>query len=229
VIAAGHDLQEPLKTVKAYTQLLAKRSHDTDPLSESVLTHIEGGVDQVDALVGDLLAYIRLSREENSSFEYLSIDTAIDLAIWHLEGAIAESGAQITRTSMPSLMASKVQIAQLFQNLISNAVKFRHEQVPPEVHISSILEDGQWHFSVRDNGIGFDTAHAEHIFEPFHRLNGRSTQLTGLGLAVCRRIVEHHGGRIWAEAGPGPGSTFHFTLPNAPAPTPHGTPPTEAA
>jgi signal transduction histidine kinase/DNA-binding NarL/FixJ family response regulator len=216
ILAAGHDLQEPLRTIKAYTQLLARQGKDIDSASGSVLSRIEGGVDQMHALVSDLLSYTMLSRQEPTPSEHVSLDEPLDVALESLRRSITESGAEVTRAPLPSVMANKVQIIQLFQNLIANAIKYRKEGVPPVIRISARNASGHWRVSVDDNGIGFDPVNGEYIFEPFKRLQDRAIPGTGLGLAICRRIVEAHGGRIWAESQLGVGSCFHFTLPAVP-------------
>ena len=213
VFAAGHDLQEPLRTVRAHTQMLARREGGTDPVTQALLGYIESGVERMHALVCDLLAYTRLTGEEPAAFELVALNTQLDQALGSLQLAIEEAGAEITRDPLPEVMASGMQVAQLFQNLISNAVKYRRDDVPLRVHIGAIADGPNWRITVRDNGMGFDPAYSHHIFEAFKRLHGSGTPGTGLGLAICRRIVEAHGGRIWAESRPGQGSEFHFTLP----------------
>jgi len=215
VLTAGHDLQEPLRTIKAYTQLLARRNKNVDSESDSVVSRIEGGVDQMHALISDLLSYTMLSRDQPAASEVLDLEQPLDLALENLRSAITESGAEITRTRLPSVIANQLQMVQLFQNLVANAIKYRKEDIPPVIRISARNLSGHWRVSVDDNGVGFDPATSEHIFEPFKRLHDRGTPGTGLGLAICRRIVEAHGGRIWAESQPGVGSCFHFTLPGA--------------
>jgi signal transduction histidine kinase len=213
VFAAGHDLQEPLRTIRVHTQLLAQREGWTDPVAQALVGYIESGVERMHALVCDLLAYTRLTGEEPAGFERIALDTALDQALGSLQASLDEAGAEVTREPLPTVMAGGMQIAQLFQNLISNAVKYRREDVPLRVHVGAISDGPNWRITVRDNGMGFDPSYSNHIFEAFKRLHGTGTPGTGLGLAICRRIVEAHGGTIWAESRPGQGSEFHFTLP----------------
>jgi signal transduction histidine kinase len=215
VFAAGHDLQEPLRTIRAHTQLLARREGGSDPVAQALVGYIESGVERMHALVCDLLAYTRLTGEEPAAFKMLPLDTALDQALGSLQASIQETGAEITREPLPTIMAGGMQVSQLFQNLISNAVKYRREDVPLRVHVGAVADGLNWRITVRDNGMGFDPAYSSHIFEAFKRLHGPATPGTGLGLAICRRIVESHGGTIWAESRPGHGSEFHFTLPAA--------------
>ena len=129
--------------------------------------------------------------------------------------AIADSGAVITHDPLPSLPADQTQLTQLFQNLVGNALKFRRPEEPPRIHVAAAREDSAWRFSVRDNGLGIDPQFFDRIFIIFQRLHGREEYPgTGIGLAVCKKIVERHGGRIWVESEPGKGSTFHFTIPD---------------
>ena len=221
VFAAGHDLQEPLRTIRAHTQLLARREGATDPVAQALVGYIESGVERMHALVCDLLAYTRLTGNEPAAFEPISLDTALDQALGSLQASIQEAGAEVTRDPLPIITGSGMQIAQLFQNLISNAVKYRRDDVPLRVHVEAIAVGPNWRVTVRDNGIGFEPAYSNHIFEAFKRLHGPGTPGTGLGLAICRRIVEAHHGTIWAESRPGQGSEFHFTVP-APAVSPVG-------
>ena len=220
VQAAGHDLQEPLRTVKAYTQLLALQKGNGSPVPETILSRIEGGVDQMHALVSSLLTYTGLAGDQPAPIEPVSLDEAVDAAVSNLEVAIVESGATITRSELPEVLAARQHLVQLFQNLISNAVKYRREGVAPTINIDAQPTGAEWLVSVRDNGAGFDPGFADQIFQAFQRLSDRTTPGTGLGLAICRRVVETYGGRIWAESAIGQGSVFRFTLPRACAASP---------
>lgn len=215
VQAAGHDLQEPLRTIKTYTQMLARREGQTAPALAPVLTFIEGGVDQMHALVSDLLTYTSLANDEASAVQTVDLDEPLDLALKNLQTAIEEGSAEIERSPLPSVVASKQHMVQLFQNLISNAIKYRRQGARPEIVISAAPDGEHWRIVVRDNGSGFEPEYADQIFQAFKRLTSRDTPGTGLGLAICRRIVETYGGRIWAESLPGQGSIFQFTLPRA--------------
>jgi len=211
ILAVGHDLQEPLRSIKALTQLVARRHHEADA-SDDTLTHIESGVDQMNALVSDLLSYTRVSQDRDSPTEFLALDAALNLALSNLQFALEQSDCRIMQQPLPCVFGVKSQLVQLFQNLISNGIKYRRPEVTPKIEISCSEDKDQWSISVRDNGTGFDAGMTDYIFEPFKRLHGRDIGGTGLGLAICRRIVECHGGRIWAESVIEEGSAFHFTL-----------------
>jgi light-regulated signal transduction histidine kinase (bacteriophytochrome) len=170
-------------------------------------------------LIMDLLKYSRVGTR-GKPFEPTDCDAVLNDALANLRQAIQESGAAITHDPLPTVAGDAVQLGQLFQNLIANAIKFRSEAAP-SIHVTAREEDGETVFSVRDNGIGIDVRHAERVFQIFQRLHERGRYPgTGIGLAVCKKIVARHGGRIWVESSPGEGSTFHFTL--APRPDPKG-------
>jgi light-regulated signal transduction histidine kinase (bacteriophytochrome) len=210
---ASHDLQEPLRKVKSFTQLLAEHyGGQLDEKADKYINYIVDGASRMQTLITDLLTYSRVSTKGNP-FEPTSCDDVLDRAIDNLEFSIKETSATIVRDPLPTVMADAVQLVQLFQNLIGNAIKFHGETVP-RINISAQRQNAEWVFSVKDNGIGFDPQHAERIFAIFQRLHARDEYPgTGIGLAVCKRIIERHGGRIWAESAPGQGSTFRFTLP----------------
>jgi PAS domain S-box-containing protein len=213
--AASHDLQEPLREVAGFVRLLEKRSGgQLDEKAQEYTKYIVGGVTRMKELIQDLLEYSRL---ETQGKELKPVDSSRSLAkaLSNLGTAIGESGATITHEHLPTVKADRLQMVSLFQNLIGNAIKFRGTETP-RVHISAERKGGEWVFSVRDNGIGIDPQFAERIFIVFQRLHGREEfPGTGIGLAICKRIVERHGGRIWVESEPGKGSTFFFTLPSA--------------
>jgi signal transduction histidine kinase len=163
-------------------------------------------------LIRDLLEYSRVGHGELQR-EAVPADEVLDRARENLAARIAEKGASLTADPLPTVHADAKQLTQVFQNLLSNALKFSDDDVP-EVHVSASLFPSEWRFSVRDNGIGIDPRHAERIFQPFARL-GAAKEGTGIGLAICQKIVEHHGGKIWVEARPGSGSIFHFTIPDS--------------
>jgi light-regulated signal transduction histidine kinase (bacteriophytochrome) len=166
-------------------------------------------------LIQDLLAYSRAGTKGNDLLDTSSED-ALRYALINLRGAIAESGALVTHDPLPTVMADEMQLVQLFQNLVGNAIKYQCSGVP-RVHISAAKNGGKkWIFSVQDNGLGIDSQYFEKIFGVFQRLHKREEFAgTGIGLAICKKIVERHGGRIWVESTPGEGSTFYFTLPQA--------------
>jgi PAS domain S-box-containing protein len=212
--AASHDLQEPLRTMSAYAQLLSRQyGGKLDGEADRMLQFIVGASSRMTSLVRDLLEYARFTTEEGRPAS-VAIDEDLEAAISHLDEAIQESGASVTHDPMPVLQVDRGQIVRLFQNLIGNAIKYRKPEQRPEVHITAEQKGAEWVISVRDNGIGFDPSEASKIFEPFKRLHSAADiPGTGVGLAICRRIVHAQGGRIWAESQPGQGAAFHFTLP----------------
>jgi chemotaxis family two-component system sensor kinase Cph1 len=164
------------------------------------------------SLINDLLCYSRVGNE-GPPLETTDMEMVLSRVLDNLKVATAESGAVVTHDPLPRVEADSGQLAQLFQNLVSNAIKF-HGQAPPRIHVGVSHANGEWLFSVHDNGIGFDAKYADRIFMIFQRLHNRLAYPgTGIGLAICKKIVEHNGGRIWAESEPGQGSTFKFTLP----------------
>jgi light-regulated signal transduction histidine kinase (bacteriophytochrome) len=209
---ASHDLQEPLRMVASFTQLLAKRYRGKlDADADEFIGFAVDGATRMQLLLNDLLAYSRVGTRRKP-FAMIACDSVLRDALANLKPAIEESGAAITYEPLPIVRGDEVQLIQLFQNLIGNAVKF-HGQEPLQVHISAKLQDGDWVFAVRDNGIGIAPEQQERIFLIFQRLHHRSEYPgTGIGLALCHRIVERHGGRIWVESEVGKGATFYFTI-----------------
>ena len=165
-------------------------------------------------LINDLLTYSQVGRPEGAPVRLVSLEKLLPQTLSDLQVAIEESHAQISHDPLPAIQANAPQIAQLFQNLIGNAIKYRGPE-PPRIHVGVAREGSQWAFSVKDNGQGFRADQADRIFGVFKRLHGREIPGTGIGLAICKRVVERHGGRIWATGSPGTGATFHFTLPAA--------------
>ena len=210
---ASHDLQEPLRMVSTYVQLLAQQYHGKlDAEADDCIGFALDGARRMQQMISDLLAYSRIGTH-GTEFAPTACDVVVRHSLANLRVAIEESGATITCQPLPVVMADESQMLQLFQNLIANALKFRGED-PPRVSISARQEEGYWHFSVQDNGIGIDPAVAEHIFVIFRRLHSRREYPgSGIGLALCKRSVEFHGGRIWVESELGKGATFHFTIP----------------
>jgi signal transduction histidine kinase len=210
---ASHDLQEPLRMVASYTELLAQRYEDQlDDKAQSYITYAVDGAMRMQRLINDLLTYSRVNTQ-GRPLEPTDLHVVLGEALRNLASAIQESRAIVTNDDLPSVRVDPVQLQQVFQNLIGNAIKFRGK-VFPHIHVSAREEGGEWLFSVKDNGIGINAKHADKLFVIFQRLHTKEEYPgTGIGLAVCKRIVERHGGRIWFESEPGKGSTFHFTLP----------------
>jgi PAS domain S-box-containing protein len=210
---ASHDLQEPLRMVRSYVQLLDKRyKGKLDSDADEFISYAVGGVDRMQALIEGLLTYSRVSTR-GGEFGSVECESVLDRVLANLALAVEDSGAVVTRDPLPQVMADGVQLGRLFQNLIANAIKFQGDE-PPRVHVSAREGDKEWVFSVQDNGIGIEPSNAERVFAIFQRLHPQDEYPgTGIGLAVCKRIVERHGGRIWVESDVGHGSTFHFTIP----------------
>jgi PAS domain S-box-containing protein len=211
---ASHDLQEPLRMVASYTQLLARRYGDKlDQDAHEFIGFAVDGVTRMQALINDLLAYSRVGTR-GGAFSRVPVETVVERVRASLARAIEESGALVSHDPLPAVTGDPTQLLQLFQNLIQNGIKFRHPDSPPEIHIGVSDQGAVWHFSVRDNGIGIAPEYQERIFVIFQRLHPRSEYPgTGIGLSICKKIVERHGGRIWVESESDAGSTFHFTLP----------------
>jgi PAS domain S-box-containing protein len=213
---ASHDLQEPLRKIKSFTDLLAMRYRGhIDERADKYIAYIVDGAERMQGLIADLLTYSRVGRAE-IALAPGPLDDVLDRVLRDLETTLLTAGATVTRDPLPTLPVNAQQIGLVLQNLIANGVKFRATE-PPRVHIAARLNGAEWTFSVRDNGIGIDPKYFPQLFQIFHRLHGRHEYPgTGIGLAVCKKIVERHGGRIWVESTPGAGCAFLFTLP-APA------------
>src|SRR5271155_1998982 len=210
---ASHDLQEPLRMVASYTQLLARRYKGRlDSDADEFITFAVDGANRMQRLIQDLLAYSRVGTKGKDLLE-TSSDDALQRAILNLRGAIADSGAMVTHDPLPGVLADEMQLVQLFQNLVGNAIKYQNPGVP-RIHVSAKKNGGgKWTFSVRDNGLGIDPQYFDRIFVMFQRLHKREEFAgTGIGLAICKKIVERHGGDISVESQLGKGSTFRFAL-----------------
>ncbi|MBI5015710.1 MAG: hypothetical protein HZB55_09505 [Deltaproteobacteria bacterium] len=217
----AHDLKSPLVAIGGYLQLLARRQGEgLEPDAAECVAHAMAGARRMEALIDDLLVYSTVGAGD-ASLEETDAGAALDRVLEDLGGTIEACGAVVTRDPLPVVRARKGQVDQLFQNLVANALKFRGNDAP-RIHVSARHRDDEWVFAVRDNGIGIAPEHAEEIFGMFKRLpTGADVPGTGIGLAICRKIVEGHGGRIWVESVPGKGTTFFFALPVvAPARTP---------
>jgi len=210
---ASHDLQEPLRMVAGYVQLLARRYQGKlDSDADEFIAFAVDGATRMQSLIDDLLDYSRVGTRAKE-FEPTDCEVALDGALSNLEMAVEETGAVVTHDPLPRVMADEVQLGRVFQNLIGNAIKFRGDE-PPCIHVSAEEQENEWRFAVRDNALGIKPRHHDRIFAVFQRLHGRSAYPgTGMGLAICKRIVERHGGRIWVESELGKGSTFYFTMP----------------
>ena len=213
---ASHDLQEPLRMVASYTQLLQRRYQGKlDEQADKYIHFAVDGAQRMQALINDLLA---LSRVGTQGRPFVATDPGAVVArvLRWLERALAESGGEVVVVGvLPTVLADAGQLEQLFQNLIANALKFRRPGERPRVEVTAERGEGEWVFAVRDNGIGFEQQFAEQIFLVFQRLHTRAEYAgTGVGLAICKKIVERHGGRIWAEGALGAGATFRFTIPD---------------
>ena len=209
----AHDLSEPLRTVTNYVQLLAQQSQGKlDTTAQEYLQFAVDGSQRMHQLIADLLAFTRIDNQEQP-FAPVDCEALLARTLSDLHMAVADSGAEVTHSALPVVQGDNTRLGQVFQNLIGNALKFRGT-APPRIHISAQREGQQWRFAVRDNGIGIAPAQSDRIFQVFQRLHTRREYAgTGMGLAICKKIVERHGGRIWVESELGQGATFVFTLP----------------
>jgi len=212
VYVASHDLQEPLRVVTGYLQLLERRyKNRIDADANDFIDFAVDGVARMQQLMSDLLEYSRVGMK-GTPFEPTNVEAVLDKALVNLQAVIRDTGAVVTRDPLPTVEADQPQWVRLLQNLIGNGIKFRGER-RPEIHVSARRDQGRWVFSVRDNGIGIEPQYWEKIFVIFQRLHTRQKYSgTGIGLAICKRIVERHGGRIWLESQPGQGTTFYWTI-----------------
>jgi len=209
---ASHDLQEPLRKVAAFTQLLAEHCADKlDSDAREFIGYAVDGAHRMQGLINGLLAYSRVGTH-GGSFSAVDCEKVFECAVANLAMAITESGAEVTHEPLPTVMGDGLQLVQLLQNLIGNAIKFRGP-APPRVHVSAVRQDKEWVFRVRDNGIGIEPEYFGRLFVIFQRLHSRTEYPgTGIGLAISKKVVERHGGRIWVESAPGKGSTFCFGI-----------------
>jgi light-regulated signal transduction histidine kinase (bacteriophytochrome) len=212
----SHDLQEPLRAITSYLQLIEERyRHQLDKDAKEFIDFAVEGAKRMKMLISDLLAYSRIDTH-GKALEETDSQKVLDSVLGSFQLLIAENAITIRCDPMPQLLADKIQLTQLFQNLISNAIKFRGES-PPELHIGAKRQGDSWLFSVSDNGIGIEQKYMTRIFELFQRLHAREEyEGTGIGLAICKKVVERHGGHIWVESEVGKGTTFYFTIPDRP-------------
>lgn len=211
---ASHDLQEPLRMISGYSQLVeGQLPKDANSEISYLFGFIRDGVKRMHLLIGDLLAFSRL-RSRNVNLDKVDLGVVLENIKKDMQVKIVANEASITHTEMPVVEGDWSQLYQLFQNLISNAIKFRRDEAPPKIHISSHRQNGCHYFSVEDNGIGIESMYFEKIFTIFQRLHSKDKfPGTGIGLAICKKVVQHHGGKIWLESEIGKGTTFKFNLP----------------
>ncbi len=210
---SSHDLQEPLRMISSYLQLLQRRYEgNIDERADKYIHYAVEGAFRLQNLINDLLEFSRVTTRAKEP-ELTDCEFVLNHILSNLEVFTEENDATVSHSSLPEVMADSTQLAQVFQNLIINGIKF-HSDEAPKIHISAEKKASEWVFLVKDNGIGIDPQYSEKIFEVFKRLHGKEEYPgTGIGLAVCKKIVERHGGRIWVESELGKGSTFYFTLP----------------
>ena len=208
-----HDLREPLRKVRSYTELLERRYQgQLDEKADKYINYIVGGATRMQTLITDLLAYLKIGDEE-LSLQSTDLNQIVDNVLHDLDMMVQENSAVITYDPLPTVQADASQMTHLLQNLLSNAIKFRGEE-PPTIHISAERQNGEWLFAVADNGIGLEAEFAERVFVIFQRLHTKEEYPgTGIGLAISKKVVENHNGRIWLESQPNQGTIFYFTLP----------------
>ena len=210
---ASHDLQEPLRMITSFSQLLAKRySGQLDEEADNIISFVVDGAKRMDKLIQAILAYSHVSSQARA-FESVNCEEVIDIALSNLQLTIQKTNAQITRNTLPIIFGDKTQLVQLFQNIIANGMKYQKEE-SPVIHIEAETRQKDWLFSVKDNGIGIAPQYQKRIFQIFQRLHTRQEYSgTGIGLAICKKIVDLHGGKIWVESVVGKGTSFLFTMP----------------
>lgn len=211
---ASHDLQEPLRKIGSFTELLARKYQgQLDEKADAYIGYIVDGAQRLQTLINDLLAFSRVTTK-GKEFEPVDCNALLARVQLDLELAVKESSARLSVGDLPTVMADAVQLGQVFQNLIGNAIKYCASGEAPEIDVAAVAREGEWLFSVRDSGIGIEPQHFERVFQLFQRLHTREEYSgTGIGLALCKKIIERHGGKIWLESAAGRGSTFFFTLP----------------
>lgn len=216
--AASHDLREPLRVVINYIQLLERRYVDQlDAEAQKLIGYVVDGAERMQELVKGLSVYSRLDEQGNlpkRPLDSMDCEEVLEQVIWGLQSEIEESGALITHDPLPTIEVEGFRLKEVFRNLLDNAIKFRRKETRPRVHVSAKRGDGEWEFSIRDNGIGIAPEYVERVFGVFQRLHTRDKYVgAGIGLALCRKIVEGWGGKIWAVSELGEGATFYFTVP----------------
>ncbi len=214
---ASHDLQEPLRAMEGYARLLAKRyKGKLDADGDEFINYILDGVDRMVKLIQSVLVHASIDNSDIKTLQLVDCNDVMEEVLSNLKASIQECGAKINTGRLPTVVASKTELLQLFQNLVSNAIKYSARDKIPEISVDAEENVHEWVFSVEDNGIGIDPKYTEKIFDMFARLHGKTSYSgTGIGLAICKKIVETHGGRIWVQSEPGSGSIFLFTLPRS--------------
>ncbi len=209
---ASHDLQEPLRAIISFSQLLEEKYHDKlDEDGKEYIYFITDGAKKMNVLIKDLLSYSRITTQANP-IEWHDLEPILNDVIFNLQEAIKESGAVITHDPLPTLKVDRIQFLQLFQNFLSNAIKFRNVD-PPKIHIGVKRLSNYWIFSIKDNGIGIDPKYHDRLYNIFYRLHTKEEYPgTGIGLPICKKIVQRYGGEVWVESELGKGSTFYFTI-----------------
>lgn len=210
---ASHDLKSPLRTIASYAQLLQRRyKGKLDPTADEFINFIVTGASHMNNIICDLLEYSKTGRRDDG-FCPTNLNNTLEVVKFNLRNEIQENQAIVQHTPLPELIVHKSSMMQLFQNLVGNAIKFRKLEQAPVIDIRSQKEAQYWHFVVKDNGVGMDETYQKKAFLPFQRLNNRDRPGTGMGLAICKKIVKMHNGDIWYQSALGEGTTFHFTLP----------------
>jgi len=211
--AVSHDLHQPLRQVQSFSDLLKKDLGDAaDPEVRTLVGHIVSGASRAQKLLDDLLEYSRIGAKEKVFWE-VDCEPLLDHVITTIRPRLEQRGGSVTRTALPTVLGDPAQLSQLLEHLLDNGLKFIHPARAPRIRISAEQKDREWVFAVQDNGIGIDEAHSDRVFGMFQRLHTRAEYPgTGAGLALCSRIVERHGGRMWLESEVKKGSTFYFTL-----------------
>jgi light-regulated signal transduction histidine kinase (bacteriophytochrome) len=209
---ASHDLRSPLKTVTMFSQLLDRKYGDTLGEGKELLAQITTATKRMATLIDDLLRFSTITATREYGASLVNATKCLETAIDNLRSSIEDSGTLVEYGPLPEVPIDETSLVQLFQNLIGNSIRYRSEQ-NPRIVVSAVEHDGFWRFSCRDNGIGIAPEYTSRIFEPFKRLHGPEVPGSGIGLAVCKKVVQRYGGEIWVESTVGEGSTFYFTLP----------------
>jgi light-regulated signal transduction histidine kinase (bacteriophytochrome) len=214
MFAASHDLKSPIRTLASFSALLAKRCKGKlDEEAEEYIAFITGASKRMEKLITDLLQYSRLLSDSGKPSDTVSMHAVLNWVLMNLDRDLKKAGARVSASEMPDVQGDEQQLVQLVEHVLANALHYRSDR-PLEISVTAEQQEDGWLFTVADNGIGFDMAYADQIFDAFRRLHDQNTEGSGMGLALSRKIVERHGGRMWAESEPGNGSRFYFTLPS---------------